>query len=259
MKCLRVLIVLLLAIAKATAGSYDPNTPKVALLTIPKSGTHLLNKAIELITTHKVIPTNQFNPHSIFNSGNYYVQHITDNFDFIKDDPTIRKVLLIRDPRDTLISQIYWMQKKGKWLWCTPNVVAKSVNILPTFEEKLKEVILFPDEYYSIAWFTRKAMIWMQDPTILTLRYEELVGPEGGGDRDVQIKSVFKLAEFIGSPVTEEKAAEIADQLYGGTSTFRKGKKDGWPDYFSENNKSLLKSVLGQEIIELGYAEDNNW
>lgn len=258
MLCLRVLILLTLFFVKAYA-AFDPNTPKVALLTIPKSGTHLLNKAVELITSQKVIPTNQFNPGTIFNSGNYYVQHITEHFDFIKEDPSIRKVLMIRDPRDTLISQIFWMQKKGKWLWCTPNVVAKSVNLLPTFDDKLKEAILFPNEYYSIAWFTRKAISWMQDPNILTLRYEELVGPEGGGDRETQIKAVYRLAEFIGSPVTDEKAAEIADKLYGGTSTFRKGKKDGWPEYFSEDNKRLLKSVLGDEIIELGYAENNNW
>ena len=259
MKYLRLLIVFILVLAKGSAGEFDPNTPKVALLTIPKSGTHLLNKAVELITSQKVIPTNQFNPHSIFNSGNYYVQHITDHFDFIKDDPDIRKVLLIRDPRDTLVSQIYWTQKKGKWLWCTPNLVARAINIQPTFDDKLKEAILLSDEYYSVPWFVKRAMIWMQDPTILTLRYEELVGPEGGGDRSAQIKAIFKLADFIGSPVTEEGAAEIADKLYGGTSTFRKGKKDGWPEYFSENNRNLLKQVLGQEIIELGYAEDNNW
>lgn len=250
---------LFLFITHANAGNFDPSKPKVALFTIPKAGTHLLNKAIELITSNKVIPTPQYSPNRIFESGNYYVQHITDHFDFLKEDQSIRKILLIRDPRDVLISQIFWLQKKGQWLWCTPSDVARYVNHLPTFDDKLRAVIVLEDKFYSIPFFTKKALVWMKDPNFLTVRFEELVGPEGGGDRELQVHTIKKIAEFISNPLTDEKAIEIASKLYGNTSTFRKGQKDNWKNYFTDEHKALLNDLLGKEMIELGYIQDYNW
>ena len=82
---------------------------------------------------------------------------------------------------------------------------------------------------------------------------------KGGGTRERQIETLKKMMSYLNIEVSQERLDYAADNLWGSSGTFRKGRIGSWKESFDENNKELFKAVMGQELIELGYEQDNNW
>ncbi|WP_145272368.1 hypothetical protein [Tautonia plasticadhaerens] len=57
---------------------------------------------------------------------------------------------------------------------------------------------------------------WVDDPDTLIVRFEDLIGPSGGGDADTQVREVARISEFVGGTPTEPKVEEVAASLWGG-------------------------------------------
>ncbi len=95
----------------------------------------------------------------------------------------------------------------------------------------------------------------MNTPGVLTIRFEDLVGEKGGGSRERQIRTLKNIAEYLEVPVSQEILGYVADNLFGGGGTFRKGQINGWKTQFNEKNKTLVHQVLGEELYELGYCD----
>ena len=119
--------------------------------------------------------------------------------------------------------------------------------------ELLEKVILNRAEFYSL--FTP----WMNNSRVLSVRFESLVGPEGGGAREDQIREIINIGRHMGLKISEEKALAIAQELFGGTNTFRKGQIGAWKEEFSAEHKELFKKHAGQLLIDLGYEKDFDW
>lgn len=247
------------------------NTPKkIVLITIPKSGTHLLAKALELMTGRKVdwiapsvVANPTFDSNKRLNPFDRTIMkhHLFDCFDFIKADKSGKyiKIVQIRDPRDILLSQINWMANCA-WCWYAPRDYNTQFNKW-SFDQKLRTTILFPEEdgFYSIRYFLRKALEWINEPDVLVVRFEDLIGPQGGGDKERQEQAIKALANHIGYTLEQEDIDSIASKLFGGTQTFKKGQIGTWREKYSSEHIALFKETMGEELIELGYECDNNW
>lgn len=170
------------------------------------------------------------------------------------------KILMIRDPRDTLLSMRTWIEVMAD----TP--AALQFIQLPQ-EEQIHQLILAPDlsmngRYpfvFDLALACELAAAWMQDPLVLVVRFEDLVGPLGGGSKERQIHTLQKLAEHLGLSLEDHEIEEIANDLFGDTVTFHKGQIGAWRSQLTPKQKDLFKSVMGKDLIELGYEQNYQW
>jgi hypothetical protein len=99
----------------------------------------------------------------------------------------------------------------------------------------------------------------MNLPNVLSIRFENLVGPQGGGSQEAQIQTITAIAQHINQPITEYEAIFYGECIFGGTFSFNKGKIGSWKDYFTPDQRKLFKEHAGQLLIDLGYEKDLNW
>ncbi len=100
----------------------------------------------------------------------------------------------------------------------------------------------------------------MNYPYALTVRFEDLVGSNGGGDDAKQLATVKAIAKHVSIELSEERAQEIATNLFGITkNTFRKGQIGAWKEEFTPEHKKLFKQYGGELLIKLSYKNDLNW
>jgi hypothetical protein len=102
-------------------------------------------------------------------------------------------------------------------------------------------------------------MPWVFNDKFLSIRFEDLVGPNGGGTLESQQKTIYEIADFIGVRVDEKRITDVVNDIFGGTPTFNEGQIDGWKKYFTDEHKKAFKKVAGRLLIDLGYEKDLNW
>ena len=198
-----------------------------------------------------------------------------------RDLPELKKIIAIRDLRDVAVS-IVGQIKKTPWPGMT-QAQRDHFNGL-TFDEQLLFVIEYEYDVHEIAAIApnsnqaslirvaEQALEYSSNPNHLVIRFEDLVGPNGGGDLGLQMQTLRSIAQFIQADLSEQQLFDIAGQLYGNQvnpfgkdalknyrSTFSKGKIGAWKDAFKEEHKVAFKKKIGNLLIGLGYENDNAW
>lgn len=100
---------------------------------------------------------------------------------------------------------------------------------------------------------------WERYPQVLMVYFENLVGEKGGGSREMQLDEIRRIAEHLEVELSPERLEEIADNLFGGTSTFMSGQIGTWRQYFGPEHVDLIKKSCGNTLIRLGYERDKDW
>jgi len=176
---------------------------------------------------------------------------------YFKDHPEIISFFVYRDPRDRLISSIFYAVDIYKG-----HAQHEFYSSIP-MDERIKTEILgrdvdglehLPNIYEHYARY----IDWLDCPNVLCLPFEDLV--------EKQEQSLDKILDHIESgsfkiPVSREKAKSVIIEAIQPkkSPTFREGKTGKWRDYFSEEHKQLFKEVAGDLLIRLGYEENNDW
>lgn len=226
----------------------------ILLFSIPKGGTHLVQKCISLLTgkESKSIGLDLTDPKSKLYKDYFSSKHFHGQFAQIPYDRNWKVILNIRDLRDVIIS--------FKNRSFSPATVSNSYwNTL----NNLQKISYFIDSYdgvFSVLKQTRGYLTALQcNPDALVVKFENLVGPSGGGSLDLQKMEIKKIADYLGIRIQEKETTRIAGQLFGNTSTFKKGQIGLWKKEFILEHKERFKAKYGSYLIELGYEEDNNW
>ena len=132
-------------------------------------------------------------------------------------------VFLYRDPRAMMASQAHFLIERGE--------PADLVSRL--YESTLTEAyrLLIDGDGMSLAGDEVFAVYegWLEASGVLAVRFEDLVGPRGGGSASVQLATVARIAQHVGWRGSTETLVEAAEQIFNpGTGTFRRGTIDGW-------------------------------
>jgi len=237
-------------------------SPNVFIATIPKSGTHLLFKTLGLITgqtldffSHKSPSREFFGKHICEMSywAHFFNPHWADAY---LADERWRTIVLFRDPRDTIVSQIRWILDADHTWGHSLNQEGFEHFVSLSHDERIAFLIHAP---WGESLFVKEVLKYRERPRVFSLRFEDLVGPLGGGDLTLQKNSVKELGAFIGYELNDATVETISSQLFGGTSTFREGKIGSWKSCFSEENKKLFKEYMGDALIKLGYETGCDW
>lgn len=241
----------------------------IFITSIPKCGTHLLEKCIELLTKR----TNPFKHRSAAKKCFEVVtKKTTEQIDFFQwhtpysrwmsrifKEHNVKVFFIYRDPRDKAVSRVYYIYD-GQW---EKRDMDNPLRQLP-FDKLLRRVISdlkspvtqlpLLDEYGAF-------LSWIDDPSCCAVRFEDLVGPQGGGTRKAQVRAIKKIASHIDPALALDDLLinECVKNLFGGTPTFREGKIGAWKTSFKKRHKKLFKCKLGELLIKLKYEKNYNW
>lgn len=232
---------------------------KILLMTVPKAGTHLLMEAVSLITREPIawqgLDPVRFSPEKDLRGPHKITAaHLFPAFDVIRTRYLDRyiPVLLIRDPRDAVLSFASHLRRGLVW-GCCPDFDDTAFFSLPR-DLQLKETILFPQSYLSPMLSFPYAVLWMREPSVFVCRFEDLAGAAAGGSEERQVELLLALSCHIGFPKSLEEIREIANELSKARPwTFDKGKIGRWKTEYSEENLSLFLERYGSFISEFGY------
>jgi sulfotransferase 6B1 len=241
----------------------DRGAPKVLSVSLPKAGTHLLERTLCLHRRlyRKMLPTVW--PEALpkwdgldgllrtLAPGQVVVAHL--DFDPTYPDVIERaatKVLfLIRDPRDIVVSQAHFAHTRPDHpfhaAFAKYEAVSDRIRVaiegdaatgLPSVAERL-------DQYEG----------WLRGPA-LVVRFEDLIGPSGGGDADRQRASVQGIYRHLGIDAAPGTVADVCDRLFSGDSpTFRRGSIGQWETQLDDALRSRFHEIVGDRLATFGY------
>ena len=246
--------------------SYEKKNSKrlesFALFSITKSGTHMARDLLQILTQ---LASNDHGCQEISDpSFNYYHFHLPASVEkqIFEKNTVKKKIFLVRDLRDVLVSFSFWMGKDFV------NVVAARDKAefltLSSQKEKINWIMHHKyDEYTSKPWgfrLSKQAEFvckYKDRKDVLLIRFENLVGSQGGGDDELQFQEVKKIAQFINAPIkdNDEELKKVASSIFGRRSAvFRKGHIGDWKEYFDGDLLQVFNEELSAYQKALGYS-----
>jgi LPS sulfotransferase NodH len=242
---------------------------KVLVNGSPKTGTTWMLKLVNSIPGYQGLGNFHgeierywsIKPGEVVHGHDWYTTELAQ----ILKDKDIKIVLMMRDPRDQLISRVFHIRRDETHIW----------------HEQLKESSL--DEAIELCIEGREGLpgtrtmveltqSWFNSEIeIILVRYEKLIS-----DPEIEFRSVLDYLEMnlpygLITAIVERNQFE---RLSAGrkfwnkarrrgqadpSSHFRKGIVGDWQNFLNESHKAQFKEVAGDKLIELGYENDLDW
>jgi sulfotransferase 6B1 len=238
--------------------------PAVLLDSVPKAGTHLLERALCLHPRlyRAILPTldgPKVRRHGGFEKivqglrpGQLLVAHLPFRPEWgeVLAAAGVRTLVMVRDPRDVAISEAHFIAgQPDHWMH-------EAFRAAPDTRSRIWLAINGVGELPSLSQRFPPHMAW-RDAGALMVRFEDLVGPEGGGSLDVQLGTLRRIYEHVGLPLDDQLLLRIRDGLFSDRSpTFRRGAIGQWRAAFDEETTELFNREAGDLLPVLGYSAD---
>lgn len=197
--------------------------------------------------------------------GSYATAHVafSTGLALLLQEMEIRMVTIVRDPRDVVVSHakyIYSVSPDDPIFGAPLHVYYQSLSegerlmtsMVGVRKEPSPVVRNIRDRFESV-------LAWRSQPFNYITTFERLVGPQGGGSRERQVQEIRAISSHLGIGYSDREIEAVADRLFGGTVTFRKGMIGDWKEHFTEEHKQACKKLIGQLLIDLGYEHDEDW
>jgi hypothetical protein len=237
----------------------DRSAPRVLSVSLPKAGTHLLERAVclhprlhrKMLAT--VWPEALDRWHGLsgllgtLGPGQVVVAHLPFEPDYpaALSSTGARALFLTRDPRDIVLSQAHYAVQKpdhpfhrafadqtdlrGRVLVAIDGDAATG---LPSIADRL-------DRYRG----------WL-DGAAETVRFEDLIGPNGGGDAARQREVVERVYRHLGLDLETALIERVCRELFSDASpTFRKGAIGGWRERFDDDLTERFRRRVGDDRL----------
>ncbi len=240
------------------------DAPTVLCVSIPKAGTHLLERALCLHPAlyRRLVPTisgENIDRHGGLSSllsrlrpGQVILSHLRYAPEL--RDTTFRQgtrgLFLVRDPHDIVVSEAFYLSRDRRH---RHHALFAS---LPSEKERIRLAITGDRarDVISIGRRLRYFAGWL-DSGFMVVRFEELVGPAGGGSDTAQSAALRSIFNHLGVEASPAQVERIATRLFSNRSpTFRRGMIGAWQDHFDPELQRLFDEVVGDELSRLGYA-----
>jgi hypothetical protein len=244
----------------------NAGAPSVLCVSIPKAGTHLLERALCLHPRlyRKLLPTLSNSSLQRWGGldgllakvrpGQVIASHLRFDAAFpdVLDRRHVPVVFLVRDPRDLVISQVNYVARRSDHRF-NPLFAQRA-----GFHERLELAIAGDPEHRlrSVGQRLEVYAGWLRS-NALVVRFEDLVGPGGGGDADRQAETVRAIYSHIQLPIGDAFVTKVCGRLFSPDSpTFRKGTIGQWRDLFDDELAELFERTAGDMMRAYGYGGD---
>ena len=253
---------------------FSNQSPKVLANSIPKSGTNLLLRALYLFPSlHRKFYKTLDNRSTVINKvigsikkGEICSAHLkyTDEIFEALNNNNVRNIIIVRDPRDIAVSNAMYITYKDTRHrlsdYFINNLKSDNQRIMASIEGVPASELNDGVESLSLESHYNSYMRWNDNKDCLVIKFEELIGPNGGGTEQDQINCIHSIVNHIGLNTNDAEIRAVAKQVFNPTSrTFVKGQIGSWKAVMSDKHKEKIKSSVGHHLIELGYEEDDGW
>jgi hypothetical protein len=232
--------------------------PRVLVVSLPKAGTHLVERAVCLHPRlyRRLLPT--LNPENIgegglagtlrtLRPGQVLVAHLPFDPAYPALLGDVKTLFVVRDPRDIAVSLAHYIGGRGDH----PLHFAYSTR--PDERSRIELAILgdadarppAPSLESLLASFSG----WLESGA-LAVRFEELIGSRGGGDAAAQGVTIRAIYDHLGV----QPPARLSERLFSSSSpTFRKGQIGQWRESFDARLETLFEREAGRWMEVYGY------
>lgn len=244
----------------------NAGAPKALCVSLPKAGTHLLERALCLHPQlhRRIMPTVSADNVGRWGGfdrmlarlrpGQVIVSHLHFRPDYLPslEHRGVGAIFLMRDPRAIVVSQTHYVAKRSD------HRLHEAFMRLPEPQRLRLAIVGDPDiEMPSIAARLDSFAGWLTSGA-LVVRFEDLVGPAGGGERSTQEATVAAIYRHLSLSVDETLLERVCDRLFSSSSpTFRSGSSQGWKESFTPELGSLLAEIVGDRAKPYGYQISN--
>ncbi|GAA2428741.1 hypothetical protein GCM10010191_47370 [Actinomadura vinacea] len=165
-----------------------------------------------------------------------------------------RVIFNYRDPRDVILSMINFASGRTKGGLSAINNLQAFSSILcsmPTLDERLTYALT--DESFPAQARDYMRMLWLlHHPNVYATSFEDLVGPEGGGSAEAQLRATAGLIEFLGADAAPE---DVARNLFNRDAfTFFKGQVGGWKEVYTDEHRRIADKRFAEVLPLYGYV-----
>jgi sulfotransferase 6B1 len=252
--------------------------PRVFLNSVPKSGTHLVKRVLDLLPDMRFaayhLTAYDFANDGVVDwdaaarmlnrvpHGHYATGHLpaSDELFARLDRLGFRRLFVIRDPRDAAVSDVHYITRHPK------HPLHRRLLSIPPDRRLYAVLSGLPDQrngiplMESVAARLASYQGWFEDPRCLVVRFEDLVGARGDGDVDRQVDVVQAIARHVDRPLTDDAADAVAAAAWSPrSSTFRRGRTGDWRAEFSVAERCLVKRLAGDRLVAYGYEQGVDW
>lgn len=162
------------------------------------------------------------------------------------------KFFIYRDPRDVVVSEAYYLAEMNRWhrLHGRFRAIADPQERIRLSIEGLSsaEGPVYPD----IARRYERFLPWLEDPDVLAVRYEDLVGDKRAShiERVIRFWLARQSEADSASVLTRQAIESIQPQR---SHTFRRGQAGGWREAMDAETKSHFSRRCESLVTRLGY------
>jgi len=176
-------------------------------------------------------------PGRFISAHEYYSEQIS----VLLEDEQLRHFFIIRDLRDIAVSNVFYLLKEKS------HRLHKVFGEMSGFRERLLATINgIPEERLnggrrsnSISEHAARYIPFTQDSRVLVVRFEDLVGKNGGGSKSNQLVALQGIAKHLDREVDDSCLEKVASSLFGcNTRAFRKGMLGAWRDAFEDRSRT---------------------
>ena len=284
---------------------------RVLVNSLPKSGTHLLAKAIQIFGYHEYFTSDNYVNNTPKFLGSYEIRRILTNQNIIDSNQEeseflnigiifpnlvpksklkywleclaksqyinghipynakVNKVLtdlnyhhvcIIRDPRAVTVSRLNFIFNSESAKDILPQGIPLKADLEPMSTTERINFLLEGGyakkadlKIHSFAHIYRSILAWNQDPNCLLVRFEDLIGEQGGGNNQKQLEKLMNLADHLKIPWNKEIARQTKNVYDPKTRTFRVGNIHSWKTALEPADLARLTEYCEPLCREAGY------
>jgi len=242
--------------------------PRIFCITIPKAGTHLLERALckhprlyrqlrKTVDEHNLSARGLEHIISRLRPGQLIFSHLfyTEERERLLREADVRCMFMIRDLRDIILSEANYLTSNKSHIYhdAFSGMESQHERILRSLEGC--ESVGLP----SMAQLFDGFHGWMQSCAHV-IRFEDLIGQQGGGDDERQQQTLSDMFAFLDIPCDSQQSQKLASCIYSRASpTFHCGSAMQWPRFFDAETKKRFKELTGSAIVDYGYETSNAW
>lgn len=236
----------------------------------PKTGTTWMLKMIASLPGYQIVGNfdgdiqryRSVQPGDVVHGHDWY----TPELDQLLHDQGIRVILMMRDPRDQLISRMFHVKRSPKHAW---HERIQSASL----DEALMMCIEGRDGLPGTSTMISLTQSWLHnDANVLCMKYETLLAnPTPNFTQVLRYIGIEKNVSALAEVIVERNRFErlsMGKRIWqparrpgeeNATSHFRKGITGDWKNYMTPAHVARFKEVAGQQLIDLGYEKDFDW
>ena len=245
---------------KLFARATQSGLPEVLCVSLPKAGTHLVERAVCLHPGmhRRILPT--LNPENVgpeglggvlakLRPGQVLLAHLPFDaaYPALLGRDGVKTLFVVRDPRDIAVSLAHYIGGRDD------HPLHFVYSARPDQRSRIELAILGDAEVRPPAPPLESLLAgfagWLESGA-LVVRFEELIGARGGGKDDAQARAVDDIYAYLGV----KPGKRVAERLFSTASpTFRAGQIGQWREAFDPELEALFEREAGRWMEVYGY------